>query len=76
MIIFLNRIPIPNLRHYCLVSLSLFAVVFLYAQKVLHDLSNSKFSNEKYDAAYVEENGYFYTTFKTITSEPWCIWVR
>lgn len=75
MIIFLNRIPIPNLRHYCLVSLSLFAIVFLYAQKVLHDLTNAKFANEKYDAAYVEENGYFYTTFKMITSEPWCIWV-
>ena len=74
MIIFLNRVPIPTLKHYCLFSLTLFLIVFIYAQKVLHDTSNDKFANEKFDAAYVNENGLLAATLQTVTHEPWCIW--
>ena len=45
MIIFLNRLPIPNLKHYCLLSFSLFLLVLLYAYKILNDLNNINNNN-------------------------------
>ncbi len=75
MIIFLNRLPVPNLKHYCIVSLSCFVFVTLYAQKIFHDLAVNTYSSEKFDAEFIAQNGYFYTTYKTIINEPWCVWV-
>lgn len=41
MINLLNKLPIPNLRHYCLFSFSLLSLVALYAYKVMYDLRNN-----------------------------------
>ena len=40
MINLLNKLPIPNLRHYCLFSFSLLSLVALYAYKVHYELRN------------------------------------
>jgi hypothetical protein len=75
MIILLNKLPIPNLKHYCAFSLALFVVVLVYAQKILRDISKNEYTSEKYDKEYIKANGSFYTTYKVIVNEPWCIWV-
>ncbi len=96
MIIFLNRLPIPNLKHYCLLSFSLFLLVLLYAYKILNDLNNINNNNNNnsttnnYGLGEEEEvlddlltnTNKFNTNnttakfiYKTITNEPWCIWV-
>lgn len=102
MIIFLNKLPIPNLKHYCLFSFTLLVIVIIYANKLLHDIKNNTFNsnvnrivNETIDSnainnadassysnlnsnysVYMEKYGYFYTAYKAVTNEPWCIWVR
>lgn len=74
MIIFLNRLPIPNLKQYCIVSVSFLALVTIYAQKLFHDLINENFA-ENFDRKTLDENGYVLTIFNAIIDEPWCIWV-
>ena len=55
MIIFLNRLPIPNLRHYCMLSLFLFLLVVLYANKVLHDIAYNRFARSLQQAHQQEQ---------------------
>ena len=76
MIRILNRLPVPNLKHYSLLSFGLFLIVAIYSQKILHDLANDKYPNDTYNFEYIVTNGYFYTTYKMIVNEPWCIWVK
>lgn len=77
MIILLNKLPVPNLKHYCLVSFSLLAFVLIYAQKLLHDIKNSTYKNDKFEeyTEYLEQNGNLMTTYRAVIIEPWCLWV-
>lgn len=74
MIIFLNKLPIPNLKHYSLFSFGLLAIVLLYSQKLFYELKNNSYKNEKFDAVdSIEQNGLLFTTYKAVTHESWCI---
>ena len=77
MIIFINRLPIPSLKQYCVASFALIGIVVIYANKLLHDMKNNEYTNEKFEnhVEYLEEHGYFLTACRTISREPWCIWV-
>lgn len=75
MIIFLNRLPVPNLKQYCLLSFSFLILITIYAQKIFHDLVYEKY-DENFDPKILEINGYFITVCKIILDEPWCIWVN
>lgn len=76
MIIFLNKLPIPNLKHYCIFSFGLLGLVILYSQKILRDLKNDNYKSDKFDYVNsIETSGYLFTTYKAITNEPWCLWV-
>ena len=74
-LILLNRLPIPNLRHYCWLSCTLFLVVILHAQRVLYNISNDTYASELFNSTYIQQNGYVYTISKAIVNEPWCLWV-
>lgn len=86
-LILLNRLPVPNLRQYCTLSLVLLSTVILYAQKLLFNIANNEFiiNNNDVDdnnqnqtflnSTFIQENGYVYTIYKAITNEPWCLWV-
>ena len=73
-LILLNRLPIPNLRHYCWVSLTLFLMVVLHAQRVLYNITNDTYFSEQFNSTYIQTNGYVYTVSKAVINEPWCIW--
>jgi hypothetical protein len=89
MIILLNRLPIPNLKHYCVLSFSLFFLVIIYAYKIFNDLNNqintlastNHDTSEPNDASSdpfdedVQRNGTLKIIYRTVTNEPWCIWV-
>lgn len=95
MIILLNRLPIPNLKHYCVLSFSLFFLVIIYAYKIFNDLNNrsdilasttspitaNQDTPESIDATSelfdedAKRNVTFKTIYRTVTNEPWCIWV-
>lgn len=74
-LILLNRLPIPNLKHYCTLSISLFLIVILYGQKVLFSIKNDDYYNEQFNSTYLQANGYVYTFTTALANEPWCIWV-
>lgn len=75
MIIFLNKLPIPNLKHYSLISFGLLGIVLLYSQKLFFELKNNSYTNDKFNAnESIEQNGLLYTTYKAITHETWCVW--
>lgn len=77
MIIFINKLPIPSLKQYCGVSFALLAVLIIYANKLLHDINTNDYKNDRFDdyTEYMSENGYWWTAYKAISIEPWCIWV-
>lgn len=74
MITFLNRLPIPNLKHYCILSFGFLVFISIYAQKIFHDLVNDNY-DKNFDTESLAVNGYFLTVCKIILDEPWCIWV-
>lgn len=81
MIIFLNRVPTPNLKQYCYFSVGSLLLIVLYAQKIFRDLLNkdigdlSSDGDEYFEEHDVEKIGYVAAISRTILSEPWCIWV-
>lgn len=76
MIIFLNKLPIPNLRVYSMFSTLLLSVLLFYSQKIYYDLKNNVYKSEKFDPIEsIEKDGYFKATYLAITNEPWCVWV-
>jgi hypothetical protein len=74
-LILLNRLPIPNLAHYCWLSCTLFLIVILHAQRVLYNITNDTYVSDQLNSTYIQQNGYVYTVYKAIMNEPWCIWV-
>ena len=95
MIVFLNKLPMPNLKHYCMLSFGLLAIVLAYFQKIFYEYKQHEASASvaAATAAAASENpaaaallnvnltdsirthGLFVTTYRTVCSEPWCIWV-
>jgi hypothetical protein len=76
MIIFLNKLPIPNLRVYSMFSTILLSVLLFYSQKIYNDLQSNVYKSEKFDPVEsIEKDGYFVTTYLAIANEPWCVWV-
>ncbi|CAF0766096.1 unnamed protein product [Brachionus calyciflorus] len=79
MLIFLKKLPIPNLKHYCLFSLSLLFIVIIYTNKLIHDIRNerndtNKVNQNKTNVPFESEN-LFELAYNEIMNEPWCVWV-
>jgi hypothetical protein len=55
---FLNKLPIPNLKHYCLFSFSLLTLVLIYSLKLFNDIrlnhENQQKNEKKSDENLVE----------------------
>lgn len=55
---FLNKLPIPNLKHYCLFSFSLLTLVLIYSLKLFNDIrlnhENQQKNEKKPDENLVE----------------------
>ncbi len=82
MIIFLNRVPTPNLRQYCYFSLGSLFFIVIYAQKIFRDLLNEEGDLESWKPMEADNHGTLYmvhgyisATSRIILNEPWCIWV-
>ncbi|RNA42947.1 E3 ubiquitin- ligase AMFR-like [Brachionus plicatilis] len=86
MIIFLKKLPIPNLKHYCLFSLSLLCIVFIYVNKLIHDIRSKEdnedeghLKNEKLEEKDFVKNksklSFYELGYNEIMNEPWCVWV-
>lgn len=90
MIIFLNRVPTPNLRQYCYFSLGSLFLIVIYAQKIFRDLLNEEGNLESSDleatmewngmeadnhGTFYKAHGYISAISRIILNEPWCIWV-
>lgn len=87
MIVLLKKIPIPNLKHYCLFSISLLFIVFIYANKLIHDIRSKEVNNkdkqlinEISDQKSIFKNRSFLSIYELaydeIMNEPWCVWVN
>lgn len=83
MIIFLKKIPIPNLKHYCLFSICLLFIVFIYVNKLIHDIRSKESNYEKRHLKNENESlsenssnlNFYELAYNEIMNEPWCVWV-
>ena len=83
---FLKKLPIPNLRHYCLFSLTMLFIVFIYVNKLIHDIRNKELNideqliNENSDQKSFNKNrsslSFYELAYNEIMNEPWCVWVN